>query len=266
MPPAKVFAVWDNNTHFLFAYVLFGMAIITQFLVPIIIFSLFSQGYLGDMGDLCNSYPEECGPNELTLSDVIKQNGFFAALCPHNYISNALLSSAEARVGAFFLFLFLLVATPVGDIVNACMGVMPAEYQTLKYSHMTEDVFFYKVSYTINMLCYISIIGTTYLLFLTSPTADNLLLNVIALQFLIDVDNIVYEAVMDETTKSNLVQKMLLSYIQNGEKTVEQAHVEPRCGICKYIVGFFLGRVAGYFGVIVYGFSWFAPFVVAYCL
>ena len=57
----------------------------------------------------------------------------------------------------------------------------------IKFSYMCEDIFFYRMSYTINLFCYGIIMITTYLLFLTGPTADNLLLNSIALQFLVEI-------------------------------------------------------------------------------
>merc|ERR1712072_584224 len=95
---------------------------------------------------------------------------------------------------------------------------MPDVFKTLAYSYMTEDLVFYRISFTINLFCYGMIMITTYLLFITGPTADNLLLNSIALQFLIEVDDLCYQAVMTEGNRDSLVQKMMLSYIQNGEK------------------------------------------------
>merc|ERR1711981_138381 len=120
-----------------------------------------------------------------------------------------------SRLGAAMHFIFLQVSTPITDAYNACAGVaLPESYNTLKYSYMCEDIFFYRMSYTVNLFCYGIIMITTYLLFLTGPTADNLLLNSIALQFLVEIDNLAYQAVMTDHVKYQLVQKMLLCYIQ----------------------------------------------------
>lgn len=101
----------------------------------------------------------------------------------------------------------------------------------------------------INLLCYNSIVFTTYMLFVASPTASDLLLNVVALQFLIDVDDFCYQTVMGDSDKNRLKQKMLLCYIQNGEKSHEEA--KKNMGTCRGIKDILskVTKVAGFVAV-----------------
>lgn len=71
---------------------------------------------------------------------------------------------------------------------------------------------------------------------------------------------------MDEGTKDKLVQKMLLCYIQNGEKNYKEAHKSRKCGLVKTILTEVLALV-GYFAfvcwyIMPYGFA----FATLFCL
>lgn len=98
------------------------------------------------------------------------------------------------------------------------------------------------------------------MLFIVAPTADNLLLNVIALQFLIDIDNICYASVMDDATKERLVKKMMLCYLQNGEKTYDDAHEAKKCASCKWIISHALAVV----GYLAFGLWVICPYLFAF--
>lgn len=211
-----------------------------------------------------------------------------------------LLHSYLDQAGALFLFFFLIISTPMDDIAYACLhglkwgsvpeldlddnpveiidpngvdgemivkmvprwspGEFTDAYHTLKYSWMCDDTFFYKLSYILNLFCYAMVILCTYLLFIVSPTADNLLLNVLALQFLLDVDNICYDGVMDGATKYQLVEKMLLCYIQNGEKSSKDAHEAKNCAGCKYLIAKIF-QIIGYISFVLW---FFLPYVFAF--
>lgn len=301
-PKGSVFAVWDDNTTFIMVYVLFAMSLITQFFVPLNIMSLFSTGMLGDMGDMCDSYPNdscEWQVNEASTTvprglvertdkgmetlgqfvlneDGLAGKGALYGMCPAMFMKNLAVSTGGTlaawwlpRLGASFLFIFLQVSTPIGDAYEACASdTMPDDYDTLKYSYMCQDIWLYRVSFTINLFCYAVIMITTYLLFITGPTADNLLLNSIALQFLIEVDDMCYQAVMTEGNRDRLVQKMLLSYIQNGEKpsTIVDDNGDGMGGNFKDVLDVVLGTYVGYFAALCYWVIFIMPAVIYVCI
>lgn len=171
------------------------------------------------------------------------------------------------RLGAMMLFIFLQVSTPIGDAYDACASdTMPEVFATLAHSYMTEDLVFYRVSFTINLFVYGMIMITTYLLFITGPTADNLLLNSIALQFLVEVDNICYMVLMSESTKNELVQKMKLCYIQNGEKPTSEIEKSHSGEQVKNIISVVVGTYLGYIAAFMYWLAFIMPVFVYFCI
>lgn len=341
LPEGTTFAVWDDNCQWIVVYLMYAMALITQYLVPVCILLLYMHGDLGDMTAICDDYPRDCGsvymPDHqwhhqgdsdlhpyygmpLTLSQISTCQldwvecadspgraacyaewgtvttynisgkmtpmtgkgfaaglseeafnnspahfcGFFASLCPElAEIHSDAAGKIEVRLGCFFLFLFLLVSTPMGEIVSAAQGNFPESMLVVKYSYMTDGIFFYEISFMLNVFCFGNVLFLTYLLFITAPTVDNLLLNVLALQFLVDVDNIVCDAVLDDQTKERLIEKFCLCYIQNGEKNEHETELDES-GL-KFVIHYVLSIVV-LFGVAIYYIGWLFPFVVTYCL
>lgn len=143
---------------------------------------------------------------------------------------------------------------------------MPDIFDTLAYSYMTEDLVFYRISFTINLFCYGMIMFTTYLLFITGPTAENLLLNSIALQFLIEVDNLCYTAIMSESLKDQLVKKMTLCYIQNGEKPENEVEVSHSGAMVKGIISVVMGTYVGYVAAFMYWMAFTMPAFIFFCI
>lgn len=189
------------------------------------------------------------------------------------------------KLGAMFLFAFLIFTTPIKQIIDN-VRVKSNAYKTMKYNRMVDDMFFYDLSYTINIICYIFVVVCTYMLFLTAPTADNLLLNVLALQFLIEVDNILCDTVLSDIDKKRLKDKMMLSYLLDGEQ-LETEWDDASCYCVKSTIsyagevmgmGFFPcpeGWFCGFFdrlnswltvGTLIYYCSWLLCPLVAYCL
>merc|ERR1712098_416892 len=101
-----------------------------------------------------------------------------------------------------------------------------------------------------------TILVTTYLLFMSAPTVYNLLLNVIVVNFLIEVDNIAITTVIDEKVKEKMVAKMVLWYIVEGEKQQEDMG-DVDFYYVKLVLGTLFGNVAGGIGVVIYTLSWF---------
>lgn len=129
--------------------------------------------------------------------------------------------------------------------------------------------FFYRKSYLINLWCYIFIVLTTYMLFISQPCASDLLLNVIALQFLINIDDELNSFLLDDGVKEHLKQKFLLSYIQNGEKTpAESEKTSNSMGTmcCKLLCTGLCGVHSAYLAALLYYACRVLAFVLVFCM
>lgn len=236
---------------FVFVYLLYAMSVITQFLIPIMITNTYMNGELGEDGA---NYLEDCETDaEGNVSCGLN------AWCPNK-------SKGTVKLSGMMLYLFLLVATPVADLVASIYaGGKDEDYYLIKHSRFCEDTFFKETAPVINLLCFGTILITTYLLFMSAPEVDQLLLNVIAVNFLIEVDNICITTVIDTRVKDRMVAKMVMWYIAEGEKT-EDDMTEVDFYWVKKLVGALFGNVAGWAGIFIYTISWFLPFVVYGCL
>merc|ERR1711964_673953 len=135
------------------------------------------------------------------------------------------------------------------------------QFFLIKHSRFCEDTFFKKTAPVINLLCFGTILVTTYLLFMSAPQVDQLLLNVIAVNFLIEVDNICITTVIDDKVRERMVAKMVLWYICEGEKSEEEMG-QTDFYYPKLILGTLFGKVAGWVGIAIYSLSWFMPLLV----
>merc|ERR1711977_707765 len=101
---------------------------------------------------------------------------------------------------------------------------------------------------------------------MSAPQVDQLLLNVIAVNFLIEVDNIAITTVIDEKVKSRMVAKMVMWYIVEGEKSEDEMESAANFYYLKLILGSLFGSVAGWIGIMIYTLSWFQPILVYACM
>lgn len=267
VPLASRWAVWDDNTSYIFIYILYLMSMAIQYLAPIVMIISFTEGNLGESGDLCKTYPEDCGDNK-TIATLV-QESTLAGMCPRlNGVQVDGTFRYDQRVAMVFLFLFLVISTDVSEALAVCESydALPDNYHTLRFSYLCEDTFFWKLSYPINLMCYIQIVVTTYLIFVTSPEMSDLIKDVVAVQFLIEVDNIAYTAVVDHSVQENLVQKMCLCYIQNGEKPESITEDSESCSMLKDVLEVTFVKALGYVGYLLYYVSYLGPIATAVCI
>lgn len=92
-------------------------------------------------------------------------------------------------------------------------------YQIMKHSPMAADPVFFELGDFWNLTCYCLIVVATYVLMQASGSLDNVLKDIIAVNFLVELDNLVCQVVLTDTHVEYLEAKLLLSYVMYGERT-----------------------------------------------
>jgi len=95
-------------------------------------------------------------------------------------------------------------------------------YQIMKHSPMSADPVFFELGEFWNLTCYCLIVVATYVLMQASGSLDNVLKDIIAVNFLIELDNLVCQVVVTDTHLEYFEAKLMLSYIMYGERTMEE--------------------------------------------
>lgn len=284
-----VFSKNGSNESFLryiFSNVLLVMTFITQYLIPVIVIIEFEKGSLGLIGfnsldELDQVYEQWARPPYVNSLGV-------ASWCPKQYGMDDDYAGVDTtiKLSASMLFLYLLVATPLKESVTKVLnGENDEAYLLMKFSRFCNDMVFKMVSPVINLVSYISIAITTYLLFLSNPDIDQLLLNAIAVSFLIDVEEKAIDIALGDELRERMIAKMTLWYMLEGELPEPEAEeqflnswiitswlITPSHAMCAPMVdyikmmGRFLFYLIGTTVVACYFAVWFMPIVVYICL
>lgn len=268
------YSVFETSWEGVLVYVLIFIAMIIQFATPMVILYRFLYGHQS-MPAWLNFANDNFRKVPMTEVDTFgdetwkKVDGRFVynpegnpTLCPQ-------ISFFATKLCSAFLLLYLLVETDVKDFVyGIAVGEQKLDRRIMKFSRFTEDVFFMSLSPALNLLCFIFIMSTTYVLFVISPGVHELLLNVVAVNFLISVDDAFLGVVADEEVQREMSQKMLLMYLVSGEQTKEETeNMDLRCALCKWIVELVVVTVFGRIAVFFYGLIWLViPIMGGICM
>jgi len=223
-PPVE-FTMFKNSEFLLVfnIYWFYSMIVISQMVLPVILMLDWSHGDLGEVGD-------EWEFRQILLDPT---RSAFLSLC-----TNEAGFSFKFAVACVFSFLILL--TDVGNAVvnmerrtwgtplqvqaieNDEEDASTSPYQIMKHSPMAADPVFFELGDFWNLTCYCLIVVATYVLMQASGSLDNVLKDIIAVNFLVELDNLVCQVVLTDTHVEYLEAKLLLSYIMYGENTKQE--------------------------------------------
>lgn len=268
------FSVFDTSFKGAMVYILIFIAMIIQFAVPLIILYRFKYGHSSLPGWINFAVGTNNRVPKTTLdiygdTKFVKHGTQFIVDPDGNPTICPQISPTATKMCSAFLLLYLLVETDVKDfVVGIAVGNVSENRRIMKFSRFTEDVFFMSLSPALNLLCFIFIMSTTYVLFLISPGVHELLLNVVAVNFLISVDDAFLGVLVDEESQRDMSQKMLLMYLVSGEQTIEETeNMDLRCAICKWIVELVVVKVFARIAVLFYGLIWLViPIMGGFCM
>jgi hypothetical protein len=212
-------------------YWFYSMIVISQMVLPVILLMDWSKGELGEVGDEWEFRQILLDPNRSA----------FLSLCTNE-------ASWQFKFAVACVFSFLILLTDVGNAVvnmerrtwgqplqfqkieNDEEDASTSPYKIMKHSHMAADPVFFELGDFWNLTCYCLIVVATYVLMQASGSLDNVLKDIIAVNFLVELDNLVCQVVITDTHLEYFEAKLLLAYLMYGERNMSEVELETSGG------------------------------------
>merc|ERR1712096_553167 len=147
---------------------------------------------------------------------------FLPKLCNKYYCPRK--STYGTKLSTFFLFCFImsLLSDEAGFTwlhARVTTRVRNQRQRLFVFNRMTRRAWGFNMSTTMNKMCYSTLIGAIFCTFLIYDKVRELLLSSVAMQFIIEADEVFANVVFAEGERDRLRKRLLLRWLLEGEKT-----------------------------------------------
>lgn len=281
-PPVELTLFQNDEFLMVFnVYVFYALVVIAQMILPAILLYDWSGGNLGDDKGALTGDQFSALDTTMMFKQILRDPNRMAylALC-----TNEMEMIFKFAVACVFSFLILL--TDVGNAavnterrtwgrpLRCCSTVSEEDEESMKsnspfriakHSHMTADPSFYELGDVWNLSCYCLIVSATYVMMQASGTLDNVLKDIIAVNFLIELDNLVCQIVLTDTHLEIIEAKLILAYLIYGERTDEELEVLDHTGGLWSCIKKFIDVILSPILLVGYYFTFVTPMMCFLC-